>query len=74
MTMIETLTANQEAELIILDVFNTDEAGKEYCMNILCEQEGVNMSDMTSDEVDNLIIEFEDELHHLYNLYSNGHI
>lgn len=74
MTMIETLTANQEAELIILDVFNTDETGKEYCMNILCEQEGVNMSDMTSDEVDNLTIEFEDELHHLYNLYSNGHI
>lgn len=71
MTMIQELTIAEEAQLILLDVFNEDEIAQNYCINLLCEQEQIVVCPENQDQINELIVEFEDELHSIYKFYSN---
>ncbi|NBW57574.1 hypothetical protein EBR43_07295 [bacterium] len=69
--MIQELTATEEAQLILLDVFNEDKEGEEHCLNILFEDFNISLDSEDKEKICNLIIEYEDDLHSMYNFYLN---
>jgi hypothetical protein len=67
--MIEKLTSEEEAAIIIEDIFQGDNTAKEYCLKELAELRGLNYDSLEPDEVIELIIENEDDLYSLHDQY-----
>lgn len=64
------LTASEESNLILQDIFQYDSDGMNVILNDLCEENGIAFDwDLNGDEIDNLIIENEDEMILMYQNY-----
>jgi hypothetical protein len=72
--MISQMTIQEEADLIISDVFGDDYSNRGIVIQELCEENGIAYDpDLNGDEINKLIIDNEDDLYmrytdHLYAL------
>ena len=64
------LTDEQLTALIIEDVFQGDNTAKESCLKELAELRGLDYSNLTPEERQNLIIDNEDDLYSLSDQYN----
>ena len=67
------LTATEEAELILQDVFGEDEDDiKLSVLEALCSEEGIAFDwDLNGSEIENIIIEREDDLYTMADQYKS---
>lgn len=63
------LTIEEEADLILNDVFLDDTTGQAECLSRLAELQGQVCSKMNQSEINDMIIDNEDDLHALYDDY-----
>lgn len=64
------MTASEESNLILQDIFQYDSDGMNVILNDLCEENGIAFDwDLNGDEIDDLIIENEDEMILMYQNY-----
>ncbi len=66
---IPTLTAVEEAELILDDVFDQDYDGQIAVIAQLCEEFGIAQCPENEEEIQDLVIENEDLLYQMYEDY-----
>lgn len=64
------LTDEQLTALIIEDVFQGDKTAEEICLKELAELRGLDYSNLTPEEQQNLIIDNEDDLYSLSDQYN----
>ena len=68
-----TLTASEESNLILQDVFECDQDGMNAVLEAFFADQGIAMDwDLNGDEMDDLIIEHEDELHTMYQMFRDS--
>lgn len=61
------LTASEESNLILQDIFQYDADGMNTVLNDFCEENGIAFDwNLNGDEIDALIIDNEDELITMY--------
>jgi hypothetical protein len=75
--MIPKMTIQEEADLIIGDVFGDDYGNRGIVIQELCEENGIAYDpDLNSDEINRLIIDNEDDLYMRYtdHRYAMGHV
>lgn len=64
------MTASEESNLILQEIFEYDSEGMNLILNELCEENGIAFDwDSNGAEIDNLIIDNEDEIQELYRNY-----
>jgi hypothetical protein len=63
--MIEQMTREEEVSLILEDIFDGDNDSQERCVQQLAEMYDLVYSEMSKDEIEELIIENEDTLYSL---------
>jgi hypothetical protein len=67
------MSSSEEANLILQDIFQYDAEGMNAVLSDLCEQEGIAFDwEANGNEIDNLIIENEDQMHDMYDLYQQA--
>lgn len=67
------LTASEECNLILQDIFEYDKEGMDAVLESLCAEEGIPYDwETVGDEIDNLVIEHEDVIALMYNEYLNA--
>jgi hypothetical protein len=64
------LTLSEEVDIILTDIFNGDSVGQEYCLQQLASQQDLDLSVSSEEEVQEMILENEDTLYYLYELYT----
>lgn len=65
MNMIEQMSREEEVSLILEDIFDGDNEAKETCLQQLAEMHDLVYSEMSQDEIEELIIENEETLYSL---------
>lgn len=63
------LTLEEEADLILSDVFGGNEDAQNLCLQQLSELQGMILSDMTEEEVQEMILEHEGQLYEISDEY-----
>jgi len=67
------MSSSEEANLILQDIFQYDAEGMNAVLSDLCEQEGIAFDwEANGNEIDNLIIENEDQMVDMYDLYQQA--
>ena len=65
-----TLTASQESDVILKDIFESDSEGMNAVMQEFCEDEAIALDwELNGPELDELLIENEDRIRVLYSDY-----
>lgn len=65
--MIPKMTIQEEANLIIADIFGNDYANRGHVINDLCEDNGIAYDpDLNGDEINELIVNNEDTIRIMY--------
>lgn len=72
--MIQQLTLAEEVNLIIQDAFQGDKTAEKTCLKKLAEVHSKTFSKMSEEELQELILEQEDQLYYLFELYSVGEL
>jgi hypothetical protein len=72
--MIEQLTLSEEVAIIIKDAFQGDSNAEKVCVQKLADTRGVTLSEMSEEEIQELILEGEDELYYLFELYDHDEL
>lgn len=68
-----TLTASEESNLILQDIFEYDLDGMNAVLEAFFADQGIAMDwEINGDEMDDLIVECEDELHTMYQMYRDN--
>ena len=67
--MIPTLTATEEADLILDDIFEQDYDGQISVISQLCDYFGIALCPENEDEIEDLVIENEDLIARMYQDY-----
>lgn len=67
--MIPTLTATEEADLILDDIFEQDYDGQISVISQLCDYFGIAQCPENEDEIEDLVIENEDLIAQMYQDY-----
>jgi hypothetical protein len=70
--MIQRLTLAKEVAIILNDVFDGDYDAQKVCVQQLAELQGLTYSEMTEEEIQEMILEHEDRLYSLYSNYQEG--
>jgi hypothetical protein len=66
------MSASEEANLILQDIFQTDAEGMSNVIGTLCEEIGIAYDwELNGDEIDDLLIENEDLVAQMYEDYLN---
>lgn len=66
------MTASEESNLILQDIFEYDSEGMNTVLGSLCEENGIAFDwDLNGEEIDDLIIENEDLISHMYQEYQS---
>lgn len=66
------LTASEESDLILKNIFEYDKEGMNFVLESLCAEEGIPYDwETVGDEIDNLVIENEDLIALMYEDYLN---
>ena len=68
--MIQRMSPEEEASLILSDVFDGDETAKESCLRSLAEMYDKIYESLSVEELNELIIEYEDDLYTLSDQYN----
>lgn len=69
------MSASEESNLILQDVFEYDSEGMNLILGSLCEENGIAYDwELNGDEIDNLIIDNEDLIAHMYQEYQNPEV
>lgn len=67
--MIPTISATEEADLILDDIFDQDYDGQLAVISMLCEQFDVEQCPENQDQIDDLVVEHEDLISKMYQNY-----
>jgi hypothetical protein len=68
--MIPQMTIQEEADLIIVDIFGDDYSNRGLVIQELCEDNGIAYDpDLNGEEINNLIVDNEDTLRIMYTDY-----
>lgn len=67
--MIPVLTATEEADLILNDIFDHDYDGQLAVISMLCEQYDIEQCPENEDQIEDLVIENEDLIAQMYQNY-----
>lgn len=62
------MTPEEEASVILEDIFDGDEEAQTACLRDLAEANGLVYEDLSQEELNDLIIENEDELYSISNI------
>lgn len=72
--MIPQLTLSEEVDIILNDAFQGDIAAQEACINYLFNSHGLNSAEMSEEEFQEAILEHEDQIYYVYELYANDEL
>lgn len=69
---IQRLTLAEETSIILNDVFDGDLAAEKVCTQQLAELQGLTYSELSEEEIQEMILENEDQLYSLYAQYQES--
>lgn len=72
--MIEQLTLPEEVAIILKDAFQGDKKAEDVCVRHLAEVHDFEFDQLSEEEVQELILEQEDQLYYLFELYAAGEL
>ena len=67
--MIQRLSLDEEVSIILNDIFDDDLTVQKICVQQLAELQGLNYSQMSEVEIQEMILEYEDQLYSLQKAY-----
>jgi len=70
--MIQRLELSEEVSIILNDVFDGDLDAEKVCTQQLAALQGLTYSEMSDEEIQEMILENEDQLYSLYTSYLEG--
>lgn len=72
--MIQQLTLAEEVNIILNDAFRGDKDAEEACLAYLFKSHDLDSSEMTEEEIQEAILEHEDQIYYIYELYENDEL
>jgi hypothetical protein len=72
--MIPQLTLAEEVDIILNDAFQGDKVAEETCLQYLFNSHGLVSSEMSEEEIQEAILEHEDQIYYIYELYSHDEL
>lgn len=64
------LTLSEEVDIILKDIFDGDSEGQDACLQQLASQQNVDLTTVSEEDVQEMILENEDILYYLYELHT----